>query len=430
MKKITLLLIFVFFSLAYAGLVAQSKKSDQLKKDKQKVQTEIKKKEKLLEETRKNKKASQQHLNVLRDQIATREIYMTELQGEIDVLADERRQNEAESSRLQRKLTCLKEDYSRVVYNTFKNRRQNDPMLFILSSEDYSMMFRRIHFFTEYSQNVEKKVKEITSTQQNIDQKCQQLTVIEDEKKGVMREQETANAQQQKQKREVEQLSKSLQKKEANLQADIKKKKQEQARLDASIKKAIEAEIAAANARAAAAAKAAAAKNNKGTTGSASSGSSSSSSKPSTSIVLTPAEQQLSNTFVSNKGKLPWPVSACAKIQDYGSHPHPDAPSVMINSIGITLLTHANAEVKSVFKGTVSTVKDFDGAKLVIIRHGEYLTIYQHLTGVTVKTGQEVSTGQKIGSVAKKSESDTYEMTFIMSKGTVYINPNDWLKRL
>ena len=141
MKKIWILVIFSLFSLTYCGLVAQSKKSDQLKKDKQKIQTEINKKQKLLDETRKNKKASQQQLSVLRDQIATREMYMTELQGEIDVLADERRQNETESSRLARKLTYLREDYSRVVYNTFKNRRQNDPLIFILSSEDSIVRF-------------------------------------------------------------------------------------------------------------------------------------------------------------------------------------------------------------------------------------------------------------------------------------------------
>ena len=109
MKKFWILLIFSLFSLTYCGLVAQSKKSDQLKKDKQKIQTEINKKQKLLDETRKNKKASQQQLCVLRDQIATREMYMTELQNEIDLLADERRQNENEASRLTRKLTYLRE---------------------------------------------------------------------------------------------------------------------------------------------------------------------------------------------------------------------------------------------------------------------------------------------------------------------------------
>lgn len=422
MKKAIILLVFSVFALAYFGVDAQSKKSDQLKKNKQKIEKEIKNKQKLLEETKKNKKASQQQLSVLRDQIATREVYMTELQSEINILTDEIRENQNESSRLSRKLTCLKEDYSRVVYNTFKNRRRRDPLLFILSSEDYSTMFRRMRFYAEYSQNVKKKVEEITASQKEIDQKCQELSLIEGEKQTTMREQENANNAQRQQKREVEQLSKKLNKKEAELKAEIKKKQQEQSRLANEIQKAINAEIAAANAR-----------NNKNTSGGKSGGKSGSSSLSSggksTTITLTPEEKQLSSSFAGNKGKLPWPVSACAKIQDFGKHPHPDAPSVMVNNIGIELLTHANAEVKAVFKGTVTTVKDFDGAKLIIIRHGEYLTIYKNITGVTVKVGQNVSTGQKIGSVAKKSDSGTYEFTFIINQGQNYLDPNLWLTR-
>ena len=80
----------------------------------------------------------------------------------------------------------------------------------------------------------------------------------------------------------------------------------------------------------------------------------------------------VSNSFASNKGKLPWPVSACAKTADFGNHPHPDAPNVTVHNYGIELLTHANADVKSVFKGTVSTVRNFEGSYFVIIRHGEY----------------------------------------------------------
>ncbi len=420
-----MLLIFSFFALTYCGLVAQSKKSDQLKKDKQKIQTEINKKQKLLDETRKNKKASQQQLSIIRDQIATREMYMTELQNEIDLLAVERRQNEAEHSRLNRKLTNLREDYARVVYNTFKNRRKNDPLLFILSAEDYSTMFRRIHFYAEYSKNIQQKVDEITATQQDIERKCEELAQIENEKQGVMNEQEVANAQQQQQRREAEKLSNELKKKENNLVADIKKKQQEKNRLEAAIKKAIDEEIAAA------AAKQKQKQGNKsgsGKSGSTSGGKSGSSSSPT--IVLTPAEQQLSNSFASNKGKLPWPVSACAKTADFGNHPHPDAPNVTVHNYGIELLTHANADVKSVFKGTVSTVRNFEGSYFVIIRHGEYLTTYQNIENVTVKAGQEVSTGQKIGTVAKKSSSNTYEFSFYITKGTEYLNPNSWLQRI
>ena len=241
-----------------------------------------------------------------------------------------------------------------------------------------------------------------------------------------MREQEATNAKQQQQRREVEKLSKELKKKESNLVAEIKKKQQEKGRLDAAIKKAINEEIAAAAAKQKANSNKSGGKS--GTTTSSSGKSGGKSTTPT--IVLTPAEQQLSNSFASNKGKLPWPVSACAKTLDYGTYQHPDAPSVTLYNNGIELLTHANADVKAVFKGTVSTIRSFEGSYFIIIRHGEYLTTYQNVTGVTVKVGQEVNTGQKIGTVAKKSATGTYELSFFITKGTTYLNPNSWLQRL
>lgn len=422
MKKIGIFIIVILFSSLYISLVGQSKKSsDELKKEKQKTANEIKQKQKLLDETRKNKKAQQQQLGILRDQIATRETYMAALQSEINGLSAQRVENENEAARLNRKLNYMKEDYSRVVYNAYKSRNINNPMLFLLSAEDYSQMFRRMRFYTTFSQNVKKQVEEIKAAQLSLNTKLQEITLVENDKQNVMAEQEAANAEQHRQKREAEQLSSSLKKKESSLVAEIRKKQKERDRIEAEIKKAIQREIEAQNK--------AKANANKGKSGSGKSGSSGSGSKSSTpAITMTPAEQQLNATFVNNKGKLPWPVASCAKIQDFGTYPAPDAPSVMYNSNSIVLLTQANADVKAVFNGTVSHVGSVCGVMVVMVRHGEYLTVYQNIKNVTVKQGQSVTTGQKIGTVAL-TDSGTPELSFSVLKGTAYQNPNSWLKK-
>jgi len=416
MKKIVPVLIFTIFAGLFVVLTAQKQSSAQLKKDKQNVQNQIKQKQKLLDETRKNKKATQQQLGIIRDQIATREQYMALLQNEINSLSIERERKQAESNQLNRRLTYLKEDYSRVVYNAYKNRNLKNRLLFILSAESYSQMFTRMRYYNSFASNVKRHVDEISATMETIKLKTQELALIEQEKETTMSEQEQQNYAQQKQRREIEQTQNKLKKTESNLVAEIKKKQAEQKKIDAAIKKAIEAEIAAANA-----------KKQKKEKKENSSSSSGHSSTPT--MVMTPAEQQLSSSFAGNKGKLPWPLASCAVISTYGQHPHPDAPSVSVMNNGIDLLTQSGATVKAVFNGEVRRVINCGGTNVVIIRHGEYLTVYQNLTGIKVKEGATVTTGQAIGSVSK-SASDTYELHFELLKGGTYQNPKDWLKKL
>ena len=134
-----------------------------------------------------------------------------------------------------------------------------------------------------------------------------------------------------------------LKKKEKQLASELKSKQQKRRELDAAIKKAIQEEILAANKKKAEANK-------------KSSGSSTSKTTSKTEITLTPEEKLISDSFVSNKGKLPWPVVKGAKISEFGSYPHPDVPSVMIENKGIDILVEPNTPVRSVFQGEVAGV--------------------------------------------------------------------------
>ena len=197
--------------------------------------------------------------------------------------------------------------------------------------------------------------------------------------------------------------------------AEIRKKQQEQQKLDKAIKKAIEDEIKAANTR-----------NKKTNSGATTSGGKSSST---TELLLTKEEKALSSSFAGNQGKLPWPVAKCAKIRDFGTYAHPDVPSVTMQNNGIDLATEAGATVRAVFQGEVSSVLEYVGTKIVIIKHGEYMTVYQNLGSVSVKKGDKVTTKQAIGTVAKNTSSNTYELHFELWKNTTHLNPSNWLAR-
>ncbi|MBQ9509145.1 MAG: peptidoglycan DD-metalloendopeptidase family protein [Bacteroidales bacterium] len=398
-------------------------KSAKLKNDKKKIETEIANTQKLLKQTEKNKNASLQQISVLRQQISNREALITTLNTEIFELEEELAQNIKLSQDLNKKLEYMKSDYSRVVYLAYKNRKLIDKVTFLLSSDNFSQMFRRVKYYSVFANNVKHQVDQIEKTQEEIKKKNEEIVQLKAEKLALLEGKEVEIKKLEIDRTETTKKAQELKQKEKQLASTLQEKQKKRKELDIAIKKAIEAEIVAANKKKAEeAAKAAKSKANKAN---ASSGS----SKPASgnAIVLTPDEQLVSNSFVNNKGKLPWPVAKGAKVGDFGSYPHPDVPSVMIENRGIDILVEPNTPVRAVFQGEVTGILDVMGTKVLMIRHGEYLSVYQNLASVNVKKGDKVNTKQTVGTVAKSTTNNTYELHFEVWKNSTYLNPNQWL---
>ncbi|MBP5205584.1 MAG: peptidoglycan DD-metalloendopeptidase family protein [Bacteroidales bacterium] len=415
-------------STAYA-----QKSSSQLKKDKQKIEKEISNTQNLLKKNEKNQKASLQQIAVLRQQISNREKLITTLNQEIIRMEEEQELNQQEILKLQKKLEYMKSDYAQVVYMAYRNRNLMDKITFILAADDFSQMFRRVRFYTVFSDNVRSQADKIAKTQEELKEKNEQIIALKSEKLNVLSGKENEIKKLESDRREKTKNAEALKKQSKQLTAQLQEKQRQRRELDAAIQKAIKAEIAAANAKRAAAAAA-----NKGkstsTSGSTSSGKGTAAStntnpRSTASISLTPEERTLSNSFVSNKGSLPWPVAKGAKVGDYGNYAHPDVPSVMIENHGIDIMTDAGAPVRAIFSGEVTVVMDVVGSKVVIIRHGEYISVYQNLASVSVKKGDKVSTKQNIGTVGKNAASNTYELHFEIWKNEANLNPNSWLAK-
>ena len=395
--------------------------SAKLKNDKKKIETEIANTQKLLKQTEKNRNASLQQISMLRQQISNREALITTLNTEIFQLEEELALNVKLSQDLSKKLEYMKSDYSRVVYLAYKNRKLIDKVTFLLSADNFSQMFRRIKYYSVFANNVKRQVELIEKTQEEIKVKNEEIVQMKAEKLALLEGKEVEIKKLEIDRTETTKKAQELKQKEKQLASTLQEKQKKRKDLDVAIKKAIEAEIVAANKKKAE--EAAKAKSNKNTANT--SGSASSSNK--NEIVLTPDEQLVSNSFVNNKGKLPWPVAKGAKVGDFGSYPHPDVPSVMIENRGIDILVEPNTSVRAIFQGEVTGILDVLGTKVLMIRHGEYLSVYQNLASVSVKKGDKVSTKQTIGTVAKSSTNNTYELHFEVWKNNVYLNPNQWL---
>lgn len=145
---------------------------------------------------------------------------------------------------------------------------------------------------------------------------------------------------------------------------------------------------------------------------------------------LTPEAKALGADFEANKGKLPWPISKGFVSESFGEHPHPVLKNVKVRNDGINLRTAQGAEVKAVFRGEVTAVVSIPGMqKAVIVRHGQYLTVYAHLEDVRVNKGSKVETGQIIGTVHFDEAENKAEMQLQVWRGTTKIDPQPWLAR-
>jgi len=423
MKRWIILLALSILTIFFI-VIAQTS-SEKLKNNKRLVETEIANTQRLLDQIRKNQKTSLNEIQLLRQQINNRERLITELNNELYQLEMELELNIKLSRDLDKKLEYMKTDYERVVYLAYKNRKLIDRITFLLSADDFSQMYRRARYYSIFAESVKYQVELIKKTQEEIKRKNAEITILKNDKTAVLEGKEIEIKKLEQDRTSKTKTAEQLKKREKALASELKDKQKRRRELDAAIKKAIEDEIRAANTKKAAAAKPKSDTKTKTTPTKTETKTATTSS--SSVIELTPEEQIVSNSFISNKGKLPWPVAKGNKISDFGTSPHPDVPSVMIENRGIDILVEPGTHVRAVFDGVVTGVLDMMGTKVVMIRHGEYLSVYQNLATVNVKKGDKVTTKQVLGTVAKANGSSTYELHFEVWKNTTFLNPNSWL---
>ena len=275
-----------------------------------------------------------------------------------------------------------------------------------------------------------------------IKSKSDQLTVYNEKlgvqksaKQKLIRENEKERLSLLKAKQEQEKLVKSIKKDKNKIATDIKKKRQEARAIDKQIDRIIREAIAEANRKAAMERAMEKAKNEakvgdtkeeikKRARAIVSAAPAVSSSR----IVLTPEEKILADNFKSNRGKLPWPVEKGFVSLPYGDQQHPQFNSLRVHNSGVEITTEGGANARAVFGGEVTNVIVISPVnKAVMIQHGDFFTVYQNLSRVTVNKGDKVSAKQNIGQIRTNGDTGKTILKFLILQNTTYNNPQSWL---
>ena len=415
-KRLITLLFICLTSLAWSQHT-----QEELEQRKAKIQQEIEEKQKMLDEVKGKEKSVVKLLTLQKEKIGLKEKLINTTEKQTKLLSNDMYINQVQINKLKKDLVILKEDYAAMIVKSYKSRSQQSRVMFLLSSENFLQAYKRLQYMKQYSSYRRMQGDEIKDKTAKLADYNLKLSGQKTEKVKLINEQENQKQDLEKEKQEQEKIANSLKKDKKQIAAEIKKKQQETKKIDAQIQKLIRDAIAEANKKAAAAK----VKANPKTTTVAET----KRIEESTKIVLTPEGQLISNNFKANKGRLPWPVEKGVITLGYGDQPHPVYKTLMIHNSGIEITTEAGANARAVFGGEVTKVVLTSPVnKMVFIQHGDYFTVYQNLSSVSVNAGDRVSTKQSLGKIRTNAEGKTI-LKFLISQNTTYANPTMWLNK-
>jgi septal ring factor EnvC (AmiA/AmiB activator) len=422
--------LIIFFVLFLTFVSAFGQSSSTLKKRKDEINKEIAQLKKSRDKIDKSKKLSLNQINLINTQIRLREEKISTINSEIKMLDTKIISNTTEVNTLQSNLEKLKAEYAKMVVFAHKNQGSYHKLMFLFAAKDFNQAYMRLKYIQQSGQFRKKKANEIHNTQTNLKKEISVLDLNKKEKSDLLLDQITEKQTLGKDKIQQSKILNSLSKQDKSLQQQLSKKQKEAAALNSAIQAAVRKEILAEQKKAAerekiaAEAKAKAAKTNASTVVKETEKKTNLEAKGSSILASSPADAKLSSSFLGSKGRLQKPAKGII-TQGFGQQKY---NNVTVYNPGITIKTEPGETVSAVYSGKVSKVIFLVNSYTVIIRHGEYFSIYSKLKNVNVSAEQEVQARQSLGSVATDQSDGSTEMQFQIWKGGTPVNPSGWIQ--
>lgn len=394
------LLLFISLSL---GLKAQNyqERQKQLEAQKISIKKEIQQINNLINDSRKKSRGLADELEDIQLKISVRDRLIRINNSQVNNLNNIISNQNERIADLEVDLKKLKDEYSKIVYSSYKKRSSEMKLMFLFASDNINQAFRRFQYFKQYSKYRKEQANKIVSLQEEISNNIDSLDKRKIEKQNVVKENQSVRQTLNQERNQQNNLYNNLLKDQKNYAVEIQEKEKQARLIDNEIQKLIRLAIAESN-------------NNNN----------------SSNFALTPEGRLISSNFQSNKGRLPWPVREGVITRRFGTQPHPVVRTTTINSNGISIATSANSIAYSVFEGEVLSVYGFSGGNPgVLIRHGKYISNYQNLSSIFVKKGDKVMANDEIGIVFTNESTGKTVLKFNIFNELKPENPTIWLAR-
>lgn len=383
--------ILIYICVCLLALNANAESVKNLQKKQQELQKQIENTNKMLNQTKKNETATLNKLQLLNKNIKTQRQLIHTLGNEITALDGEMALLSQKRDSLQSDLETYKADYARLVRESHYAQMQQSPLLFVLSSDSFQQMVRRVRYMQEFAKYRQEQVERIERTQTEIDVQNDALQEHRKTKQEALQSRKRQQENLARDEKKHRSMLTQLKKQEKNLGAKLKKQQQQAARLNKKIDEIVRKQTA-------------------------------------TKTTLTKEQKLVAGGFEQNKGKLPWPVEKGFISGRFGKQQHPVYEHVITDNKGIYLQTTTGTSARAVYKGEVTSCFLVGNTYAVIVQHGNYRTVYSNLSKLAVKQGDKVETKQKLGTIYSDPEQDNKtELYFQIYQDRTILNPSLWL---
>jgi septal ring factor EnvC (AmiA/AmiB activator) len=436
-RRLLLLITFIFCT--SLGAYAQ-KSREQLEREKSENQNKIKEIQSILRQTSSQKNVNLGQLKALNQQINTYKKQIDLLSDDLALLDKELGVLEKKKQTLDSGLAKLKTEYGHMIYEASKRNVYFNQLVFLFSAGTFNQFVLRYKYLKQYTEARQGQVKEIETLQAQLLAERRRITVKQNQQKNVLDTRVTENTKLEGLKVKQNEVIQELSQKEVQLRKQIAENKRATDLLEANIRRIAERERRERiererrereerEARRKAERERLARENaEREKKGEAAIAPAPEEEAPVTSSGMSEEETTLASSFTASQNRLPWPVKGFVSGH-FGQRPHAVLKGVMVDNLGVDIQTTAGEPVRSVYDGVVLDVTEMPGmGNVVAIQHGNYMTIYAKMNGVTVRAGQKVKARENIGRVATDTDG-TSELQFQIWKNTSRLNPESWLIR-
>lgn len=392
-------ILVIIWTCLVIGSVVSAQSKEELQRQKQKAFDDIKLARELMEKTAEQRSSSVQQLRILQRGINSRAKVISTLESEVNLYGQNIVDTQARINLLTVENIKNKEEYSRLIYYAYRNHTDYEKLMYILAGSTISQSYQRYKYLKYLGEYRVRKANEIEASIIELDQQQKSLSALKNEKLGLMEDKESEQKKLVNQRSREATMVNSLKRRESELQKEIKEKERVAREVEARIREIIEEE-----------ARRSSSNNIYG--------------------ALTPEQELVGSDFRKNKGKLPWPVEKGIITIGYGNHEVPGLRGSSVKNNGVDITSSPGTEVRAVFEGEVTKVFGILGANYtVLLRHGEFLSVYQNLVNVRVKTGDKVLTKENLGEAFTDENDKVATFHFEVWQERNILNPEEWISK-
>lgn len=416
------------------SMAQSTRKIRELEKQHAELQKQISQSESLLQSTKKDVKSQLSNLTLLSGQIDERKKYIATIENDVNVIQREVDRLQVELNTLKKELADKKDNYEQSVKYLYHNRSIQEKLMFIFSADNLNQMYRRMRYVRQYADYQRMQGLEVERKQRQVRDKQKVLVASREAKRKLLEAGQAEKVKLEAQEKERKGLLASLQKKQRTIQGEINQKRRSADKLNAQIDKLIAIEIEKARKRAEEEARRKATAENgrnkkEGTNSKTPAKGQNIPSSKMGEFKVGSEDRRLSGVFEQNKGKLPIPITGAYMIVGhYGQYQVDGLRNVRLDNKGVDIRGKQGAQARAIFNGEVSAIFQYNGLSNVLIRHGNYISVYCNLQSVLVRKGSKVNTRDVIGQVHTDKEGNTI-LHFQLRKETAKLNPEIWLQR-